>query len=253
MDDNDYRFYTDGSVLNFKSSSVSTGLGWVQVDSDDFIVAHCSSSIRSDIPSSLRAELQSILSILEQLPNSAEILIFTDAQAIISSAPRVLSSEFSLKQLRKKNYVLWSYFRSLIFQKNLRVSFSKVAAHSDNDLNNRADFLAKDHLNSSSIYEPDISRLQDTLPMIPCFNNIQVDLDLRSLVKTRYEQIQFLNFCSLQRFARQSVSASLYSWKAIWGFFRFSLYHGASTNFKDHNFTIFRLKILFDRLPTLCL
>ncbi|PKK42377.1 hypothetical protein RhiirC2_804510, partial [Rhizophagus irregularis] len=95
-----------------------------------------------------------------------------------------------------------------------------------------ADALAKDHLNSSSIYESDISQLQNTLLMIPRFNNIHIDFDLRSLVKTRYEQIQFLNFCSLQRFARQSASASLYSWKAIWGFFRFSLYHGASTNFK---------------------
>ncbi|PKK56313.1 hypothetical protein RhiirC2_800290, partial [Rhizophagus irregularis] len=128
-----------------------------------------------------------------------------------------------------------------------------VAAHSDNDLNNRADALAKDHLTSSSTYEPDFTRLQDVLPMIPRFNNIYIDFDLRSLVKMRYEQIQFLNFCSLQRFARQAASASLYSWKAIWGFFRFSLYHGASTNFKSHNFTIFRLKILFDRLPTLCL
>ncbi|PKK56346.1 hypothetical protein RhiirC2_800214, partial [Rhizophagus irregularis] len=89
--------------------------------------------------------------------------------------------------------------------------FSSVAAHSDDDLNNRADALAKDHLNSSSIYEPDFTRLQDTLPMIPRFNNIFIDFDLHSLVKTRYEQIQFLNFCILQRFARQSASTSLYS------------------------------------------
>src|SRR5437016_2655915 len=66
-----YRFYTDGSLSNLGSSQIKLGFGWLQLTEDDQIVSECSSSISSSWPSSTKAEVSAILSIIEQLPSNA--------------------------------------------------------------------------------------------------------------------------------------------------------------------------------------
>jgi len=60
-----YRFYTDGSLSNLGTNNIRLGYGWLQLTDDDLIVPEHCNVISSTWPSSTKAELSAIISIIE--------------------------------------------------------------------------------------------------------------------------------------------------------------------------------------------
>jgi len=76
------RFYTDGSVKDITTDQCSSGIGWIQVDNNNNIIYSYSAQIKY-WPSSYKAELVSILSVISTASMNCQIDIYTDSLSVI--------------------------------------------------------------------------------------------------------------------------------------------------------------------------
>ncbi len=135
-------FHTDGSLSGMNTPDVCMGIGWIQHEPNTF---QCEYSAQvKNWPSSTRAEAWAILSAIYVCPQNCQVKIFTDSQACID---RYLSCINPLltnrKSLKIPNGNIWSCIMDLIQTYNISLHFTKVKGHSTDDLNNKADLLAK--------------------------------------------------------------------------------------------------------------
>src|SRR6266498_1394443 len=96
-------------------------------------------------PSSTKAEMLAYLTALLTAPCRSKVKIYTDSQATIDRFYRL--PDFSHLSARKRekhtNYPIWYAMSYIIDHLDLNVMMIKVKAHSDDQLNDLADQLAK--------------------------------------------------------------------------------------------------------------
>ncbi|GES90260.1 ribonuclease H-like domain-containing protein [Rhizophagus clarus] len=139
-----FNFFTDGSLSHIGTPDCRYGFGWIQVAPNtprsQFQGCSCFS------PSSTRAEIFSILTVLLSIPSYSSCVINTDSQNCITTFYTFINEHRTLsirQQLKINNYDLWYTIRELVFQKHLIVTFVKVKAHDGIVENDIADNLAK--------------------------------------------------------------------------------------------------------------
>src|SRR5437016_2875023 len=249
-----YQFFTDGSLSNLGTNNIRLGYGWLQLTDNDLIVSEHCNAISSTWPSSTKAELSAILSIIEQLPSGAKVTISLDSQLVIDNIRSIIHTvdRFDKYLLKLPNHHLWAKLRHLIKDNNIILTLIKVKAHSDDDLNNRADVLAK---RGALLSLPPIP--QDTyssfIPFKITWNNtLPIDTNLRHFIKDVQHARLHQDFISMNRFTNHSSYSDPIDWVFTWSVLQFSMLASKNgTNFKDNNFFVFRYKLLFDELPTM--
>ncbi|GBC08208.1 hypothetical protein RclHR1_07970010 [Rhizophagus clarus] len=139
-----FNFFTDGSLSHIGTPECRYGFGWIQVVPNTLRLQFQGCSCFS--PSSTRAEIFSILTVLLSIPSHSSCVINTDSQNCITTFYNFINEHRTLsirQQLKINNYDLWYTIRELVFQKHLLVTFVKVKAHDGIVENDIADNLAK--------------------------------------------------------------------------------------------------------------
>ncbi|GES90940.1 ribonuclease H-like domain-containing protein [Rhizophagus clarus] len=139
-----FNFFTDGSLSHIGTPECRYGFGWIQVAPNTPRLQFQGCSCFS--PSSTRAEIFSILTVLLSIPSHSSCVINTDSQNCITTFYNFINEHRMLsirQQLKINNYDLWYTIRELVFQKHLIVTFVKVKAHDGIVENDIADNLAK--------------------------------------------------------------------------------------------------------------
>ena len=120
----------------------------------------------TDWPSSTRAELAAIFTALCTVPRNCPYIIHTDSQAAIDGIMEIRQTISSLRKWHRycNKSLKWAILH-LIESRNTNVSFIKVMRHSGNSLNDTADQLAKEGVDS--IDRLDTNRLVDSIDLPP--------------------------------------------------------------------------------------
>jgi ribonuclease HI len=122
------------------------GIAWLQTD-PQWPSLSFNASLLSQSPSSTLAEIVAILVAIYVSPHNSDIEICTDSQVAISSFFKLsflFRDSLSINPAFKIPYFhLWSMLFSLLAQKHIAISFTKVNAHTDDIFNNKVDKLAK--------------------------------------------------------------------------------------------------------------
>jgi len=71
-------FFTDGSMMAYRTDQCVMGIGWIQVDTDNDILSRTFSAQVQLFPFALRAEIYAILSALCTAPKFCVVTIVTD-------------------------------------------------------------------------------------------------------------------------------------------------------------------------------
>src|SRR5437016_12690660 len=127
---NDLIFYSDGSMSHAGSTNLKMGYGWIGFDSDMNQIDSFYASTNL-WPSSTRAEISALLSILMVIPSNCSIQLYTDSDNLIQGLKLLLNnrSKFIALKLRLNNYVLWYCIEGLITKKFITIITHKVKAH----------------------------------------------------------------------------------------------------------------------------
>jgi len=142
--------------MNLGTPDVKLGIGWVQTSDNGFILTDYSANIRPEWPSSTKAEVMAIISILEQLVPNSSVNFYLDSLSTITNLTNILhpSIKFNNNLLKKTNHSLWFYIEQLIRSKNISITLNKLKSHSGHALNDRSDQLAKAGTLSDFCYKP---------------------------------------------------------------------------------------------------
>src|ERR1051325_11017881 len=98
-------------------------------------------------PSSTRAELAAIWTVLLTVPADAHAIVYTDSQAAIDGIKEISNLRSSrIKWFDTNNPTLKLLIKDCLTSKRLRITLIKVKGHSNNELNDLADRLAKEGL-----------------------------------------------------------------------------------------------------------
>ena len=138
--------YTDGSLASkhvrrdrSRLDNISMmGSGWFIVQNNRRF--DCGSQLW---PSSTKAELIAIWSLLLTVPSNSQIIIFTDSQAAIDGIRNSLSTPTVRSYLKSTNGPILDAIRHSTTIKHLNVNYIKVKSHSGDAGNDIADGIAK--------------------------------------------------------------------------------------------------------------
>ncbi|PKB97417.1 hypothetical protein RhiirA5_433197 [Rhizophagus irregularis] len=191
--------YIDGFFLPPSSHSIpSMAYAWTAINSDDFILESHYNTISSIFPSTLRSEVFALLHGLDSLPRNSKITVATDYAHLISLWSSYVDTPFVPKMLKESNYLLWSSVRSIILQKNLVVTLTKIPAYANDPLNNHVDALAKAAHTDSYLSSRSLSEL--LAPCILQFNSLPVDMNIRKFISDIFDAKSLLTLAILPRF-----------------------------------------------------
>src|SRR6185369_6335480 len=104
-------------------------------------------------PSSTRAELFAILTVLWISPYNSQIEIYTDSEASIGAINGYTGQRKGKHWSNYSNPILLQTISELIITKNLIIGLNKVMAHQGDELNERADSLAKKGRESGPLWK----------------------------------------------------------------------------------------------------
>src|SRR6201992_3286334 len=220
------------------------GLGWVITTKDTQIAQFCASSF--EWPSSTRMELLAVLSLLSTLPTHSSVNIFTDSKNVIDKYMKLKRHMPYRKKKKIVNYNLWEILFWVEKEFSLHISFTKVKAHPGKKLNDKADYLAKIGSEKLSLRVNDViigqkanlAWLEFTVDKNPREFIKEVD-NIRSNM-----QLDKLNRMKELKDVHKDIAFSFINYKnekTDSGFF----------NIKDDHIKSFRIKKLFNDLPTM--
>jgi ribonuclease HI len=185
-----FTFYTDGSLIGLQTSSCKMGYGWIEPTLNATFKGSCILN-----PSSTKSESYAILTVLLTLPNNSSIHIYTDSQNCIHNYNNFSNPLLSRrKQLNHNNHLLWTFIIELIKDKGLKLILNKVKAHSNNIYNDLADELATQGLNTEPI-NSDIKAHAINSLLLPVWNSMGIiDTNHRKWMKKLIQARIFNNF-----------------------------------------------------------
>jgi ribonuclease HI len=240
-------FYTDGSVINLATAQCSMGISWIQTTNS--IIAHTFQAQIQNWPCSFKAELTAILSAIITAPRGCTVHIHTDSQSVISKYNSISKSLLPLQYHNTLYFSIWNTLINFINSYQLNIIFHKVIAHSNNELNNAADQLARNHLNlpflsfnSNNIYNSSFTFTS---------NNLPIELPTRRSIRTICHAHIYSLWSSQHRVQIWSEITSLINWQATWLYLNNNQkITNFSHNFQSSTLKSFKVKILLDELPT---
>jgi ribonuclease HI/endonuclease/exonuclease/phosphatase family metal-dependent hydrolase len=246
---NNFTFYTDGSVRNISTEQCSMGIGWIQIYNNSPIQNYSAQIL--NWPSSYKAELIAILSAICTCPRNSNIDIYTDSQSVTSKYSKLTSSTLPSNKTYSYNYwPIWHTILNLIKSYSYKLTFHKVTAHSDNIFNNLANNLAQQHQNSftllfnhNNIYNPSFSLQYETY---------NIEQPFRRTIKNICNAHVVAMWSSQHRMNNIITRSKNINWNATWLFLNNN--HKRSynyTNFQLSSKKSFRIKNLLHILPTL--
>ena len=159
------------------------GAGWVQLNDSEEEILDTMSIKAFQWPSSTKAELIAIWSMLLTIPSEAEVIVYTDSLAAICAMESGFSLETARRALKQSNFLLTEKIVDLIKTKNIHLELNKVKAHSNNKWNDLADKLAKKGCEASETIQVELgesSRFQSVL----FWKNRLVEIPPRVFIKT---------------------------------------------------------------------
>jgi exonuclease III len=252
--------FTDGSYINANSAAAKMGCGWTISNSylsTSFFTFNCSISLW---PSSSRAEIAAVYTLLAALPHNIELFLYIDNQGVIDNLTTILVNDLSTVKLCsvRKNYLFWSGIRKLINEKHLTITLTKVKGHNKDDLspykklNDLADSEAKKgNYSSNQLVWTDYTSSNS---VVATFNSLPIELSLRSFVQF-FSQLSYHNsFIQLTRFNNifTFVNEHAPDWKLTWSNLSyFDEISKCETSFRKQSRIMFTLKLFLDELPTL--
>jgi len=241
-------FYSDGSLSNPTSFDLKMGYGWNCYDVDFKLLSSFKASTQY-WPSSTRAELSALLSIVMVAPISSTIHVYTDSQSLIQGFDNIKHPNNSSRRqyLKKQNYVMWSCIENIYRSHNLSVTLHKVQAHAEDIYNNMADVLAKQGANSDIKGCPDLINLSP-IKFIPKFFSLPIETNIKKFINDVFQVKQFQTLLSLNRFKllnQLNVDRNI-SWKATWHVYGSS---SKGTSFVSSYRKSIKTKLFFDELP----
>jgi RNase H len=186
-------------------------------------------------------------------PPHAKITINTDSSAVIerfnslvtSSHLRILPRQYFKSPT---NNFLWAALCDIVNCNNLRVSFTKVVAHSGVYFNERVDSLAKlqHSFSNAPVFNLKLHSFS-TLLFVPLWNNIPIESHLRHFITDLSRVNGFESFLNLHR-NRKYRSCSI-DWSST--FMALSDDEPAShTSFSASYRKAHKIKFLLEELPT---
>ena len=240
-------FYTDGSVIQFGTSQCSMGIGWALIEHNNII--HTFQAQTKFWPCSFKAELIAILSAIITVPRNCMVHIYTDSQSVISKYNNLNLISLSLSFINTPYHSLWYTFINFIKSYNIQLTFHKVTAHQDNEFNNLADRLARNHhnlpyliFNTQNYYNHNYTLQLDNYP---------IELPIRRCIRTICYAHIYALWTSQNRFQKWSQITTQIDWKSTWLYInnnqKISNY---SHSFQTSSLKSFHVKILSDDLPS---
>jgi ribonuclease HI len=171
-ENNSVEIYTDGSLDNN-----IMGYGWILLTEKEEILFQ---GKIEKFPSSTRAELMAILTVLVTLAPHTCAMIYSDSQAAIQGIKTRVSQHSKYKQ-RLKNLIILENINKVISQEKLQIIWEKIPAHAGIENNERADILAKQALSLPSrfIIMPQIS----TSTCTPCWDGTALEIPIKTCIK----------------------------------------------------------------------
>ena len=240
-------FYTDGSVISSENLQCSMGIGWLLVNNNNIL--HTFQAQISLWPCSFKAELLAILSAICIAPRNCNIQIFTDSQSVISKYNNLTQQSTNPKYLNTPYWSIWNTLLNFIKSHNLTITFHKVKAHQNNIFNNKADELARNHLNaphlifnSYNIYNPLFT---------PTLENHPVELPTHRSIRTICHAHIFALWSSQNRFQPWIQISQYINWNSTWLYLNNNQkVSNFAHSFQSSTLKTFRVKLLTDELPT---
>jgi ribonuclease HI len=134
-------FWTDGSFKQHTPFISEMGFGWILNLTIRQDIEFCG-SIKHFV-SSTKAECFALLTCLIISPPNSTVSIFTDSLSMIHTYNLIFHSNLSTRKFLKiNNYFIWDAIKTIIKKLNLTLTLTKVKAHSNLPLNDKADELA---------------------------------------------------------------------------------------------------------------
>ncbi|KAG9303080.1 hypothetical protein G9A89_005038 [Geosiphon pyriformis] len=113
-----------------------------------------------------KTKTKTVLLALEAVPYRCKLTIYTDSQAVITTAQKWLfkNSPLSIRnQLKTSNWHTWNAIRAIIREKRIDFNMNKMAAHTGILENKKADKLAKE---STTLDTVDNNKVQKTIEFL---------------------------------------------------------------------------------------
>ena len=248
-----FTVYTDGSLTTIYHKQYM-GFGWTLTD--QFHHEHHFQGQTSQFPSSTRAEIMAILTLICILPREANINIYSDSQAAISAITNAQKTPTHKRMHKYKNYILIERILEDSKSKHIKLNFIKVKAHSGIPGNETADKLA--HIGIPNGMTPGFNTIKckpeyNTTTMIKAkWNDTPIDIPIKEFCKNIFEAKQFAQWRLLNRtyLWLNNTTISLIDWKSTYMCLHPSPLNNNITSTEDHIIRRFSLNLWYNELPT---
>ena len=234
--------YTDGSLKNNYM-----GMGWTIWDDEEKEKLIEFKGSNKGFPSSTKAELMAILTLILVLEKGTEIEIYTDSLNAIQNIGKFDSLFSKRKKLKEKNYRILQNIKCIQDRLNIKCKLTKVKAHDGILGNEEVDVLAKEGIEEMSVSNKNVIGTE-----IYDFNwyGIKVEEDIKSFLinawKEQYNKEE--NNLSRMKNLDEEVDKNL----------SFEVWKGKNTKeqkveslLKQSEKKCFKIKRMLDELPSL--
>jgi ribonuclease HI len=203
-----------------------------------------------NFPSSSRAEIAAILTLLVTIPANKTVNIYCDSQATISAIKSSSHKNSSGKKFH--NITLLRHITQIIRQQKIKLTLHKVEAHSGNKYNDIADWLAK---SATMLEERHSIKPTDNMGYLEHntkWNDIQLEVPIQEMAKQICGARHVLEWRSLNR---NKISIDNDVLRSVnWTLSTSTLHPSKMTNSitseEDHKNRSFRIRLWNNELPT---
>ena len=227
-----YYFYTDGSLKQI-DNNIMMAIGWIQVESIDskkIIAEFFAANI--EWPSSMKAEIIAILSVLLVVTSNSNVVIYTDSQNAINQY-NCYKSELSFKRkLKITGYLIWEIIIYLTTKYNINLRLIKIKSHVGNWGNDSANALVKKGLSEPRLQV--IDKLIEDKAIMQWYNRT-VEWRPRKFIKTLKTQPIDVDKKLLYKILNTKSSDSITTYET----------------FKEVKRKMFKFKLMINELPVI--
>ena len=225
------------------------GIGWL-TGNNEFPKIQFNAAIERS-PSSTKAEATALLTAIITASPNTYLNIFLDSTCAIAAYNKVVEDEYTILKhtYKKSNYNIWFIIKYIKEQLNLKITLIKVKGHSNNILNDQANFLAKAGNSRPLLTFNTTSNIKINF----VYDRQLIDTPINKLWKETFNAIQFNHFLDLKRneATKQLTHNNVIDWKYVLKTFHFNANNEQSTNFLQSKMTAFKTHIFFKELPTI--